>query len=549
MSGLIAVSDPELVSTLTGMLSIVLADTFGRVTGRVATRVTGDPQKKAVAGALAAAVARAFVDARRPGTEKDESWAATVAEVWQAAFENPEVVSVLTDALVAPAEFEADLTVALADHGCDLAVLGKAVWVEQFLYLLPEYFRADVKRAATTQPALESLVSLLAAVRDEARGAAAARGPSPREYLDDLTAFLEKVAGHARGGQLPRFLDGTGGLALSRQVIVREGVRLRRAAGRGRPGPPRRPAGRLVQRWPGPPLAAHQPDRRRDGPAGRRRDRGRAAGFLTRRRHRLHPRLGSPARRRGPPAGRAADPAVAGLARIPLLLAMLCSLAARSPADEELASVDIGVRRRAAEILAAARPPGCEPDLLRLLNAERPEVREAAAIAAAGRQEPAILARLADRLGDPQGSVGLAALQALSVSSAPRLAGRLVALLLAALQPYPRGSNGYTQRAAASALTSCPAPGTLEALIAVLAGGTRKDRISAWWALARRPFAADLVTIAARLPELDGKAGRDLLTAALELAGRRYLQLPRDDRAHVRSALAASFSLQRRQEP
>lgn len=297
-----------------------------------------------------------------------------------------------------------------------------------------------------------------------------------------------------------------------------------------------------------------------------------------------------------------------------------------------LSSRDASIRRLAARVLATARPRGCEHDLLRLLDAESPEVREAAAAASGGRQEPALVARLTDSLGDNKAPVRRAALQALVASGTRRVADHLVTLLadpepgvrraaaeasegrqapgltealvkrvleddkvgavdaavrslrgregpgvddalhsalnrsdlaldeflfepaasqlnskdpaavLEALRPYLEGSNPYTQRAAARALTSCTAPGTVEALITVIANGTRKGRISAWWALAGRPLEADLVTIAARIPEMKGKAKLDLLTAALHLAERRYLHLSSDERAHVRSVLTASSS-------
>lgn len=1247
---MVIVHDPQLVSILSEALSDVLAGTFERVTGRVMSRLKGDPRQKLLAGALADAVARAFVDARWPSTQGDESWATEVAEIWQMAFEDSGIVGILLDALIgdeeAPAEFEAGVTATLTDHGCDLTALGRAVEFGQFLYLLPEYFWTAMRRIATGQPELESLVTLLTALRGDARAASASREVGPRDYRDDLTAFLAKVIQNARSGQLPRFLNGTGGLALSRQVIVREGVRKSGAPARdeavapdeGRayrlpvdyagyrphgPGAPRpwlelvdgldrvavlsdpglgkswlvrtesvRGAEAALARLADTtaaadvelpvPLRCDQLIRAQSGTLGeaaashfaglgwiaarsqsalaRQIDAGNGRLLLdaydelpnVASRARLGDLLttwasGSPGRRwlltsriagwTGPPAdgateielqaltpddvtgfirawglpttveerllALATDPAVAGLARIPLLLAMLCSLATRSPADEELprtrtalynrmlrwylehphrgqsaaparfgtetvleilatvaytfagaeggwrdlmpkealvrvvresgpafdslqvqaetfvdevvaatgllvpegdvsegreprymflhrtfaeyltarhlvslpedqrhdviaehlwfdpdwaqvipmtggqlpsparaqrllrfllsrpgdvldqarltaagvlseradrdelltgdetqefvrairaalesgitrenavatiaavgnltsaltqslvrvldtedeelqiatlqilrgrpiadlaewalerlednpeddrhvrirrhavellagfrepavfrallnrlagdytpvrlavevalarypvsdllgalraapepavraslvqalaitpefvpidvfitalddedgvrvaaaealsrrtepaatralldrlndgdepfqafavklladrgcdeprfvraylvelidkpsdiglgrpvapspmpppltaglvdrlASEDIGIRMRAAEILAAARPADCEPDLLRLLNAEPPEVREAAAVAAAARQEPAILARLADRLSDPQASVRRAALRSLVASSTPHLADHLVALLadpdqqvrraaaeaaagqqalgltkalvtcvledddvrtvyyailslnnregadvdralrsalnrtdadftdylfepaarqlnsrapsavLAALRPYLQGSDGYLQRAAASVLTSCTAPGTVEALIAVVAGGTRKGRSSAWWALARRPVAADLVTIAAHLPETTGEVELSLLTAALELARRRYLQLPRNERAQVRAALAAGISAQRRHD-
>jgi hypothetical protein len=53
--------------------------------------------------------------------------------------------------------------------------------------------------------------------------------------------------------------------------------------------------------------------------------------------------------------------------------------------------------------------------------------------------------------------------------------------VVTAKRPYLQGSNGYTQRAAASILTSCTAASTVDELIEVLCSGTRKGRISAWW--------------------------------------------------------------------
>jgi hypothetical protein len=54
-------------------------------------------------------------------------------------------------------------------------------------------------------------------------------------------------------------------------------------------------------------------------------------------------------------------------------------------------------------------------------------------------------------------------------------------------RPYLQGSNGYTQRAAASILTSCTAASTVDELIEVLCSGTRKGRISAWWSHFKTP--------------------------------------------------------------
>ena len=265
--------------------------------------------------------------------------------------------------------------------------------------------------------------------------------------------------------------------------------------------------------------------------------------------------LGSP-----DPAVRLAAAVASGGRRGPQLLGQLAEcLHDQSPQ----------VRRAALEALTASDSPHLAGHLVPLLADDDAHVRLAAAEASAGRRSPGLTESLSKCvLEDPNLFVVVAAVHALHgregrnvdnalhftlnrsdlalgtflfEPAARELNSRDPDAVLQALRPYLVGNNnGYTQRAAASALTSCTAAGTVDALVDVLCDGTRKGRISAWWALARRPQASDLITISRRLQALTGETRQSLLTAARELARNRYLQLPGDERAQVREALAKS---------
>jgi HEAT repeat protein len=293
-----------------------------------------------------------------------------------------------------------------------------------------------------------------------------------------------------------------------------------------------------------------------------------------------------------------------------------------------LSSDNSGVRVRAVDALAAARPPRLEQQLISMLASENPDLRQAAAQASAGRRERRLHAQLLISLADGHAAVRLAALQALIASSAQHLSdhhlltcltdpdpqvrwtaagaaadrpnGRVTDALvervlhddvplvvqesvralkgrhgrnvtaalhaclnrsdlafdkflfesaaremnhrdpdavLKALTPYLEGNYASTQRAAAAALTSCSAPGVNGALIAVITNGTRKGRIAAWWALAGRPSPSDLISLASKMADTSRETREYLLTAAWQLAKRRYLGLPGSDRARVRAIL------------
>ena len=224
------------------------------------------------------------------------------------------------------------------------------------------------------------------------------------------------------------------------------------------------------------------------------------------------------------------------------------------------------VRRAALKALQASESARLADHLVPLLADNHAEVRLAAAKASAGRHAPGLTKTLSKCvLEGSDVCLVVAAVEALRgregrdvdnalhfalnrfgmcwgtflfEPAARELNPRHPDAVLQALRPYLEGSNGYTQRAAASVLTSCTAAGTVDELIEVLCSGTRKGRISAWWSLAGRPQASDLGTIARRLPDLTGDTQQYLLTAARQLAGRRFLQLSGDDRAQVRHALA-----------
>ena len=221
--------DPFVLTVLTDALGHVVADSMIGGTGKLARRAKRISAEEPLAHLLSRALAQAFIDASRDHAHCDEAWVRDVADIWAPAF-TPSVVNDFIESLAnfgpeARVQFCATALAALEVQGCDIAQLGAVIWVDQFLHVFPGHFWDELRKGALHEPKLAEFMKLMLAERADARNAIGQRVPSPREYRDDIRALLERLADQARNGQIPAYLAGTKVLTLSRQVVVREGVR------------------------------------------------------------------------------------------------------------------------------------------------------------------------------------------------------------------------------------------------------------------------------------------------------------------------------------
>jgi HEAT repeat protein len=221
--------DPFVLTVLTDALGHVVADSMIGGTGKLARRAKRISAEEPLAHLLSRALAQAFIDASRDHAHCDEAWVRDVADIWAPAF-TPAVVDDFIESLAnfgpeARVQFRETALAALEVQGCDIAQLGAVIWVDQFLHVLPQYFWDQLRKGALHEPKLAEFMKLMLAERADARDAIGQRAPSPREYRDDIRVLLGRLADQARNGQIPAYLAGTDVLTLSRQVVVREGVR------------------------------------------------------------------------------------------------------------------------------------------------------------------------------------------------------------------------------------------------------------------------------------------------------------------------------------
>jgi hypothetical protein len=123
-----------------GALGELIATAVAAAAGRAwkSLRGRGSPEARAVRNAIDVALTGALRDAVLPAdTLADDAWVTEVAQVWQAAFTpavSAALVTCLADQSKASADRFAELArQALVDSGCDLAVLGRTFWVDEFV--------------------------------------------------------------------------------------------------------------------------------------------------------------------------------------------------------------------------------------------------------------------------------------------------------------------------------------------------------------------------------------------------------------------------------
>ena len=117
---------------------------------------------------------------------------------------------------------------ALLDNRCDVEELESTLWVEQFLYVLPQLLLEQLELAALAlDSGVRNLVGHLLDQRAEARAAGAeVVAATPRQFREDVIALLHRLDEEARAGRLPPYLPrGADVSTLARTVRVRGGVR------------------------------------------------------------------------------------------------------------------------------------------------------------------------------------------------------------------------------------------------------------------------------------------------------------------------------------
>ena len=114
---------------------------------------------------------------------------------------------------------------ALAVSGCYLDELGRTLWVQEFLAVLPRQVFAAVNDASHREPAVRGLVDHVLRQRADAR-ASGTEPATPGELRHDLIELLRGLDEQARTGRLPPYLPPDADVtALSRTVRVRLEVR------------------------------------------------------------------------------------------------------------------------------------------------------------------------------------------------------------------------------------------------------------------------------------------------------------------------------------
>ena len=221
-----------------GVLAELIASAVTSLAGRGWEKVRGTPEGRAVKAAIGAAVGEALrVAALPPGRAVHDAWVAEMDKVWRPAF-TTEVSQQLVACLADPSgdaanRFAEAARQALADSGCDLGELGRALWVEEFLAILPRRLFEALNAASVRDPAVRGLVDHVLRQRAEAR-ASGKEPATPGELRRDLITLLRGLDEQVRTGRLPPYLPvGADVTALSRTVRVRLEVRTSPA---GHPG-------------------------------------------------------------------------------------------------------------------------------------------------------------------------------------------------------------------------------------------------------------------------------------------------------------------------
>jgi HEAT repeat protein len=209
-------------------LAELIASTVTAVAGRAWKQVRGTSEGRAVKVAIGAAVGEALrVSALPPGRAVGDAWVAEMDEAWRPAF-TTEVSRQLVGCLADPSgdaahRFADAARQALADSGCDLGELGRTLWVDEFLAVLPRRVFEALRAASVRDPAVRGLVDHVLRQRAEAR-ASGAEPATPGELRSDLITLLHGLDEQAN--ELPRYLPrGADVTALSRTVRVRADVR------------------------------------------------------------------------------------------------------------------------------------------------------------------------------------------------------------------------------------------------------------------------------------------------------------------------------------
>lgn len=224
-------SGPVAVGALGNLVAAAIATASGHTWKSLRT----SPEARAVEEAVGAALSRAMTDGARPGATTDDDWVAQVALMWQSAF-TPEVVGTLISCLADPSEdsiaqFSRFAREGLENSGCDIAMLERTFWVEEFLAALPAQLFSQLRAASLRDDKVRGLVDHLLRQRAEAR---ADSSSSPGVFRRDLVKLLRALETWARTGLLPAYLPtGADTAVLSREVRVRRGIRAGRPDGLG----------------------------------------------------------------------------------------------------------------------------------------------------------------------------------------------------------------------------------------------------------------------------------------------------------------------------
>ena len=213
-----------------GVLAELIAGAVTSVAGRAWKHVRGTPEGRAVKAAVGTAVGQALrVSALPPGRTVDDAWVAELDKAWRPAF-TPEVSQQLAACLADPSadaahRFADAARQALAGSGCDLGEMGRTLWVEDFLAVLPRLVFEVLSAASVRDPAVRGLVDHVLRQRAETR-VGEPEPATPGELRRDLIALLHGLDRQARTGRLPPYLPpGADVTALSRTVRVRLEVR------------------------------------------------------------------------------------------------------------------------------------------------------------------------------------------------------------------------------------------------------------------------------------------------------------------------------------
>ena len=214
-----------------GVLAELIASAVASVAGGAWEKVRGTPEGRAVKAAIGAAVGEALRDSALPaGSAVDDAWLAEMDKAWRPAFTaevSQQLVACLADPSGDAAHRFADAARrALAGSRGDLGELGRTLWVEEFLAVLPRRLFEALTAASVRDPAVRDLVDHVLRQRAEARAGGVSRSRDPGELRTDLIALLRGLDEQARIGRLPPYLpSGADVTALSRTVRVRPEVR------------------------------------------------------------------------------------------------------------------------------------------------------------------------------------------------------------------------------------------------------------------------------------------------------------------------------------